>query len=224
MPKHGPQAPLSPILLAGFLARPLPPALLQPALDVAMARLHRRHPQLFERLADLGAPVYVIDPVDLPLVFVLTADVDQPRVVAARDAAGVAPAATIRGGAMALVELLEGRTDGDTLFFSRALMIDGDTEAVVALRNTLDGAEIDLLGDFTSAFGPLAGPLRALARVGQGVFGRMNADLATLHRTLVAPTQHRLDRQGEKLAALEGKVSALGGRAGRSRRPAGAVE
>ena len=213
MLKQGPIPPLSPVLLAGFLARPLPPAVLQPALDAAMKRINRRHPQLFERLEGWGAPVYVIDPTDLPLVFVLTADAQNPRVQARRSACDVAPAATIRGAAQALVELLEGRVDGDTLFFSRALEIDGDTEAVVALRNALDGAEIDLIDDFTSAFGLFERPLRHVVRLGQGVFRRFSADLADVHRALLAPTQNKIERQGEKLRTLEEKVKQLGAKA-----------
>lgn len=219
MAHQGPTPPFSPVLLAGLVARPLPPSLLQPALDAAMARVVKRHPHLFERLSDLGAPVFVIDPVDLPLVFVLTADAAQPRVVALRDATGTEAAATVRGGALALLELLEGRIDGDTLFFSRALEIDGDTSAVVALRNALDGAEIDLLADFTSAFGPLAGALRRLTQVGQAVFAHLADDLTSVHRAMIAPTQTQLDRQGEKLRALDGKVTALGTGA-RVRKPA----
>jgi predicted lipid carrier protein YhbT len=204
------------------MARPFPPALLQPALDAAMARILRRHPQLFERLSDFDAPVYVIDPVDLPLVFILTADAQKPRVVALRDAEGVDAAASIRGGAMALLELLEGRIDGDALFFSRALVIDGDTEAVVALRNAMDGAEINLINDFTSAFGPLARPLRHLHDVGRGVFQRFNEDLGILHRAMIAPMQNKLDRQGEKLRTLEEKVARMGSSARtRARVPSG---
>jgi predicted lipid carrier protein YhbT len=39
------------------------------------------------------------------------------------------------------MQLLEGKLDGDALFFSRDLVVDGDTEAVVMLRNIIDGAE-----------------------------------------------------------------------------------
>lgn len=214
----GPTPPFSPFLLAGLALRPIPPAVLQPLLDAAMARVIGRHSELFERLSDYGAPTYIIDPVDLPLVFVLTTDSAKPRVIAMRNGDDIEPAATIRGGALALVELLEGRTDGDTLFFSRALVIDGDTEAVVALRNALDGAEIDLLHDITSAFGPLATILRRMVGVGQSIFQRLAEDLSVLHQAVVAPTQNKLDRQGEKLRALEDKVSSLGSGARTRRR------
>ncbi len=40
--------PLSPGLLAGFALRPLPPELLQPALNAAMTAIHRNHPGIFE--------------------------------------------------------------------------------------------------------------------------------------------------------------------------------
>ncbi len=48
---HRPVPPLSPVLLAGVALRPLPPALFQPVLGIAMAIMRRRHPGAFERLS-----------------------------------------------------------------------------------------------------------------------------------------------------------------------------
>jgi len=203
-----PTPPFSPILLGGLFARPLPPAVLQPALNSAMVTIARCPPGLFERLSALGAPVYLIDPVDLPLAFILTADADKPTVKAVRSGDGVEVRATIRGPLLTLIDLLEGKIDGDALFFSRDLVIEGDTEAVVALRNAVDGVEVDLVGELTSAFGPLTRPVRGLARLGQGLFRRAAEDLSILHGALVAPTQRRVDAQAAKLRALEDKLAA----------------
>lgn len=55
----------------------------------------------------------------------------------------------IRGPLLALLGLLDGTLDGDALFFSRVISINGRTEAVLALRNTIEDAELrpaDLLG------------------------------------------------------------------------------
>ena len=50
-----------------------------------------------------------------------------------------APAdASVKGSLEALLALLEGRIDSDALFFTREIVIAGDTSAVVALRNVLD--------------------------------------------------------------------------------------
>jgi len=62
-----------------------------------------------------------------------------------------------------LIDLLEGRLDGDALFFSRELTVEGDTEAVLLLRNAVDSDEVDLFEDLLSVLGPLAGPLRFAA-------------------------------------------------------------
>jgi len=199
--------PLSPVLLGGLAAQPLPPGLLQPALTSAMASVSKRHPGLFERLSDLGTPVYLIDPVDLPLAFVLTADAHQPTLKAVRDGEGIEAVATIRGPLLNLISLLEGRIDGDALFFSRELEIAGDTEAVVALRNAVDGLEIDLLSEVTASFGPLSGVVRRAARVGQGMFSRAAKDLSILHGALIAPTQRKLEAQASKLRDMEDKLA-----------------
>ena len=183
---HGRPPPLSPVLLAGLLARPLPPRLLQPVLDAAFLVLKRRHPGLFERLSCLNGPVFLIDPVDLPLVFVLDADSEHPRMTAARGSDGQA-AAVIRGPLMTLIDLLEGRLDGDAMFFSRNLSIEGDTEAVVALRNAVDDADIDLRGDLLAFLGPLASPARLAFGLGGHIYARLSDDLDILKAAVQAP-------------------------------------
>ncbi len=65
---------------------------------------------------------------------------------------------------MALIDLAEGRMDADALFFSREITIEGDMEAVLALRNALDAEGLDLMAEAFRPFGPLAG---GMSRVGR---------------------------------------------------------
>lgn len=52
--------------------------------------------------------------------------------------------ATIRGSFSAFKTLAERRQDPDQLFFQRRLVIEGDTELGLALKNLLDSLEWDL--------------------------------------------------------------------------------
>ena len=52
--------------------------------------------------------------------------------------AGEAPVLVVRAQAGALVKLLRGQEDADRLFFDRALVMEGDTEYGLMLKNTLD--------------------------------------------------------------------------------------
>lgn len=181
--------PLSPVLMAGLALRPLPPLFLQPALSAAHAVMRRRHSGVFERLAGLGDAVIAIDPVDLPVVFLLRPGGVRPGLRAARDGAGAT--ATIRGPLLALIELLEGRVDGDALFFSRDLVIEGDTEAVLMLRNAVESEVIDVLDDLTSVFGPLAGPARKVAVGALAIFSRLEEDMDILRSAMATPAPRR---------------------------------
>jgi predicted lipid carrier protein YhbT len=49
--------------------------------------------------------------------------------------------------------MLDGQSDGDSLFFRRDLHVEGDTEAIVCLRNALDDLEGSLVDDVASFFG-----------------------------------------------------------------------
>ena len=214
---HRPVPPLSPVLLAGLALRPLPPALFQPVLGLAMATMRRRHAGAFERLSGLGEPVFLIDPIDLPYSFVLRAGARAPRLTAVSGGKGVQATATIRGPLLALIDLLEGRVDGDALFFARGLVIEGDTEAVVALRNAVDGAEIDIAADLASLLGPLARPARRLAGAARAVFSRLAEDLETLRRAAIAPAMRRADADAARLDRMDEAIAELRSRMRRGR-------
>jgi predicted lipid carrier protein YhbT len=72
-----------------------------------------------------------------------------------------------------LLAMVHGTLDGDALFFSRDITIEGDTNAVLAMRNAIDAAEIDLPSEIAALFGPLGPVARATARVALPIMGRL---------------------------------------------------
>jgi predicted lipid carrier protein YhbT len=205
-----PAPPVSPVLLCGLLVRPLPIAPLQPVLRAGLRAMRRRHAEAFARLATLAGKLIVIDPVDLPhcLALAFTAAGELDLRIADADDRGRADA-TVRGPFLALVELLEGRSDGDALFFSRDLVIEGDTEAVLILRNALDGADIDVVADLAAGLGPLARPAAALAKRARRLFGHIADDVETLRAAIVAPLVRRIAGQESAQARLDERVARL---------------
>lgn len=138
----------------GILARPFGGPPVHAAIGVGMALFRRRHPGLFERLAELDGAEVLIDPTDMPLCLTLRLGPSPRLRLVRRDAAPPCTAA-VRGRFAVLLDLLEGRIDGDALFFSRDLAVEGDTETVVALRNAVDAEDMDLLADLAALPGPL---------------------------------------------------------------------
>ena len=224
---HG-NPPLSPVLLAGIALSPLPPVVLQPFLDVVMAIFARRHPGLFDRLAGLADATFLIDPVDLSFGFLLRPS-PPPSLVAVGEGHGTeTPTATIRGPLLTLIQLLEGKLDGDALFFSRELVIEGDTTAVVTLRNAIDGAGIDVLSDLLSVSGPLARPAERMAIGAASLLARMDRDIGIIGRAVLAPVAQRYEAQANELRELREKFAELReqrdpGPRGRRSRPARAA-
>jgi predicted lipid carrier protein YhbT len=202
---------LSPALLAGLLLRPVPAPLVQLALDRAMAVMRRRHPAVFDRLADLGETVVCFQPRELPMTLALGlgTGAGRPWLRLAGDAEQDAASATIRGSLPALIDLLEGRVDGDALFFSRALHVEGDTHVVVCLRNAVDGEEIDLLTDFASQFGPLSGLCRRAVGDALRLANRAAADVERARTVLLSPVAERTDALAAEVLRLEAELQRL---------------
>jgi predicted lipid carrier protein YhbT len=154
-------------------AAPLGP--LRFACDRLVAGLTKRRPRLFERLGEHVSKSVTIDPTDLPIAFRLSPDPERPRLEVARSFDASLSDARIAGPLAALLGLIHGAYDGDALFFSRDLVIEGDTALIVALRNALDNEELNLVDEAAALFGPLsslvARPLGDVSKLAERLTG-----------------------------------------------------
>ena len=144
--------------IPGLLLAPVPLAVIQPILGRIATHVASSRPELFARLGAHAGKRFLIDPIDLPFVLVLTPHADRPHLRAYRRYENPTHEAAIAGKFFNLLDMIDGTLDGDALFFSRDLRVSGDTEAVVALRNALDDFEGSALDSVVSSFGLLAKP------------------------------------------------------------------
>jgi predicted lipid carrier protein YhbT len=137
--------------LPGFVRALTAPSRLLPlglVLTLALRGLAKRRPALFDRLGEHARRSFVIEPSDMAFAFVMVPDGAhaEVRTVARGRAAGDVH---VLGPLLALLGLLDGTFDGDALFFNRAITVSGRTDALLALRNAIEDAELrpsDLLG------------------------------------------------------------------------------
>jgi len=204
-------APFSPALIAGMMLPPPVTPLIGRLAQNFATRLWQRHRRNFDRLEDYQDTIFLIDPTDLPLLFLLKMALRGPqlRVLNKADPQHHQATAIIRGSIQALLNMAEGRVDGDALFFTRELRIEGDTEAVVALRNAIDDAEIDLIGECTGGFGPLAKPAARVAGRAVALAGRITEDFDRLQQAIASPVTGRLQTQQETIETLTDRMAAL---------------
>jgi predicted lipid carrier protein YhbT len=144
--------------IPGVLLAPVPLALLQPIFTRIAMHVAQSRTELFNRLGPHAGKRFLIDPIDLPFVLVLTPQPERPHMTAYRRHERPAYDAAIAGTFFNLLDMIDGSLDGDALFFSRDLRVSGDTEAVVALRNALDDFEGSALDSVVASFGPLSAP------------------------------------------------------------------
>lgn len=160
------------IILADLAS--VPATAMQPVLTAIFRRILRRHPTLFDRLGEHRSKTFAFLPTGSPYVFLVCPALNSIRL--AEKAAARNADVAVSGDAVLLLALLEGRIDGDAIFFSRDLSIAGDIEAVVALRNSLDACGVDLPHDLSPLAGPFADAFAALGeRVRSRALARMGA-------------------------------------------------
>lgn len=152
--------PLRPLLqdARALLLGAIPLPLVQPILDRIARNVARSRPELFARLGSQSGKRFLIDATDLPFVLVLVPDPQTPILRAHRRSERPAHDAAIAGTFFRLLDLIDGELDGDALFFTRDLSVEGDTEAVVTLRNALDDMEGSAMDSVLGALGPLSRP------------------------------------------------------------------
>ena len=151
--------------LPRMLFAPLPLPVIQPILGHVLSTISDRRPELPNRLGPHKSKHFLIDPTNMPFAMVLRPDPEDLSLKAYRRRQLPPYDARIAGTLLTLLDMIDGRLDGDALFFSRDLIIEGDTEAVVCLRNALDDVEGSIADDIADVFlGPGHVLLAALRR------------------------------------------------------------
>lgn len=166
-----------------LLAKPLPLLPIGTVLSLAVQRLAARRPGIFDRIGPYRNCRFRIAPIDLDFDFLLVPDGTRARVDTISRKAKVASDVQIGGPLVDLLGLLDGTLDGDALFFTRTITVSGRTDAVVALRNAIEDAELrpaDLLG-VSGRFGGLVdravlGGIDALRRLTAASAGSSTAE------------------------------------------------
>jgi O2-independent ubiquinone biosynthesis accessory factor UbiT len=211
--------PFSPGLIAGLFLKPVPVPVLDRLLNWAFNRILAEHPTLFDRLPnDLAGPV-LITVSDLRLTFALNPTGQNPGLRIATETDQENCIAGISGPLQTLIDLMEGRVDGDALFFSRELRFTGDTEIVVALRNALDGIDIRLTDMIPLP--PLPGSTRSTLTGGLATFHKSAIrDLEMIRAAITAPEARANRQQKRRIVELEEQVSGLEQQMARSNRKA----
>jgi predicted lipid carrier protein YhbT len=194
--------------LGGRLGRSLPAGPRDAVLTRIARALAERHPAILQRLAPYSGRMVliVIDDMGIDLALALGTPIHLGLATVAQQRRADA---VIRGAWPALLALLEGRADGDALFFSRDIAIEGATDLVLAIRNAIDGAGIDLLRDIAGACGPLAPLVRRTAPAMMNAALRAAGLIDAAHRALLAPALRRCDSLSEELTQARLQVTAL---------------
>ena len=198
-----------PITLARAGMRFMPPRLLERTARLLLRRMERHHPELFAGVQALPPTTLVIETTDLPHRFVLRFG-EKPLSISLLHGTLEADA-ELKGSLAAMIALLEGRVDSDVLFFTRELAVTGNSAAVVALRNTLERDDIDLLEEAASVAGPLHRPARkALLRLDR-VAQKLRAKLAPPPEPAPPPRSliAERDRLRSEVAGLKARMAKM---------------
>lgn len=159
---HHPPLSASPALRPVF-APPFPLPVASFLLRQFLRRAMQAHPEVLSRLGTYQQTRFLIDPVDVSFAVSFLLNPAAPEITAHRRHWLPECQARIRGSIANLLKLVSGEIDGDALFFSRCLIVEGDTTAVVVLRNALDNLDGDIMAELIAAFGPAAPLARRIA-------------------------------------------------------------
>lgn len=203
----------TPSLLLRPLLRPMPRPVLRQVMGWTVRRLERRHPGIASRLAPIAGCRFLIIPVEFPFGILLQVSPKGHLILSLEDNPKTEADVCIRGTLPVLLRMLEGKDDGDALFFSRQLDISGNTEALLTLRNALDSESVGLQEVLPAALLPL---LRAFVTGAETVRQACEADMKYFASALTdrlekrcAGLDNRQKQQQREIDDLRSKVERL---------------
>lgn len=132
----------------------LPQPLTAVTLGITLNLFFRRYPDLKNRLAELEDKIFQFDVENLEQSFFMVVDVGGD--VRIHTYSDTLPHVTMSGSSHAFISLLFNTKDPDSLFFSRALKLSGETDTGLHFKNILDNVDVDWEAELASFMGTAA--------------------------------------------------------------------
>jgi len=208
MKKDALYPPFSPVLIAGILTQPVPLYIIDKVLEHITSNLQKNHPSILERLEAIENKKFLISPTDLPFSIIITFLKDEIISVSTKDA-DIETDVRIYGSISSLVKMLDGEVDGDALFFSRELIVEGDTEALLTLRNSMDADDINILYEMLDSFGILGPIIEKFIKPSQNFSNAISDNMNLLKNSVLGTVIEELESQEAYIEKLNEKISDL---------------
>ena len=198
----------SPMLAVGILVRYLPSMPLEHLLQYFTKWVENNHPEVLKRLSSLTGTQFLICPTDIPQAFLLTIEERYINCALVNKITTTADA-TISGPFLSLIDMMGGKVDGDALFFSRNLTVEGDTEALLTLRNAMDSEEIDIRTEFLQSIGPFKKPADTFLKLGNKLYQNLSQNMSIVRQAMTMPLSNRCDMLEQDNHNLQNQISHL---------------
>lgn len=197
--------------LLGLLVKPFVPLpLLQLGVNALTNRFQEMHPGVLQRMGAFPHAKMILDPIDLPYYFFVEFLPDNLNIIILADDTYVGSEFTrIAASLEFFLHMLQRDSDGDALFFSRQLTIEGDTTVVVALRNILEAESINLDQDIQNTFGQFAPIVFFIQNVLLNHLHNLNTNLHNMQQSLTGQIQAELNFHKHKQVELKQQLHEL---------------
>lgn len=196
----------SPLFIASLLARPLPSGPINLVLKNICQKLITNHPDAFNRLEPIMGKKFIISPTDLQddICVIFQNETIDAVIESSADADYDVK---ITGSMNALLSMLDGEQDGDALFFNRQILVEGDTEALLTLRNAMDSEDINLKEELVNTLGIFKKPAEIAVATGSKIYNLLERDMESIRKTLISPLTSRINAIEQENATLKAKIS-----------------
>lgn len=198
---------LTPLMIAGQMARPLPLSMMRRISAPVFRRwVNTWGVPLSNRLGDQHG-VLSIRPIGWPICFDIHVGETAPGSLSLSlerpDESFSTASVTATPEVLLKLMAAEDGPDGDGAFFSRALHLDGDTGLVMAFRYAIEDTGLNLKSLSRDLPGPFVRLLDMVVRRMEPIHNRMAHDLERAQELILAPMRAEIARLNTRLKKLE---------------------
>ncbi|MGV3278801.1 SCP2 domain-containing protein [Rickettsiales bacterium LUAb2] len=198
------------MFLLGLGLKKVPTPLIQFFLTYSLKKMHTKYIRIFEKVGESNENSYLIIPTDVPFNFYLVIDKLAPSLtLVEKEDTTIEASATIKASLENLLQMFEGKLDGDAAFFSKDLIIEGSTAAIVALRNAVDGEDINIINDLSDNLGIFSKIVQKLCFWGVSSYNKINDSILLLQESLLNEYSNKTNRNIKEINSLKSELAEL---------------